>query len=79
VQHWQSRRCESGARERRKGRAQTLPSPVAAFSNDANRSGNSREELNATIIEVVVRMKGLTMLRTQPHPPYSIGVTAEAK
>jgi hypothetical protein len=68
---------------RRKGPGQrdgrALPSRVAAFINGANRSGNSREELEATSVEDMFRMKGLTMLRAQPLQPYFIGVSAAAK
>ena len=61
-------------RERR-----ALPSLVAAVISDADRSRNSREELKATSVEVMVLMKGLTMLRASSYLPYSIGVTTAAK
>jgi hypothetical protein len=68
---------------RRKGPGQregrTLPGGMAASINGADRSGNSREELKATSVEVMFRMKGLTMLWAQSHQPYFIGVTAAVK
>jgi hypothetical protein len=60
-------------RERR-----ALPNLVAAVSG-ANRGGNSCEELKPTSVEVMVLMKGLTMLRASSYQPYSIGVIAAAK
>ena len=61
-------------RERR-----ALPSLVAAVISGANRSGNSREERKATIVEAMVLMKGLTMLRASSYQPYSIGVATAGK